>query len=246
MTSGYINTTKTVIVYIAVNLMNGKRYVGITCSSLGERKRRHFCDARCGVKTKFANAIRKYGKAAFNFVILEHCLSYEMAQQREVALIAQMKPEYNSTAGGGGSAGFKHKPESIERMRLAKKGKPSPLKGRKFPHLSEPARQRRLAKPVRYWLGKKRDPETNLKISLAKKGKSFAVKSDRQKVAWRANRLLADEAKRIPVECVDDGLVFRSLTQAAKHYGVTKATICSMLKGRCATAAKGRVFRYVG
>ena len=48
------------IVYMAVNLLNGKKYIGITRSTLEERRRRHFGDARRGLRTKFARICQAF------------------------------------------------------------------------------------------------------------------------------------------------------------------------------------------
>ena len=58
------------IVYKAVNKINGKIYVGQTCKTLDERKSVHFKKARGGVRTHFYDAIRKYGEDAFEFSVI--------------------------------------------------------------------------------------------------------------------------------------------------------------------------------
>lgn len=54
------------IVYLATNTLNGKRYIGATKGTLKERRRRHRWEAKnrpyCRV---FHAALRKYGEAAF-------------------------------------------------------------------------------------------------------------------------------------------------------------------------------------
>lgn len=195
-----------VLVYIAVNLKNGKRYIGITRGSLEERTRRHFCDARRGVKTKFARAIRKYGESIFVFSALEFCPSYESAQKKEIELIAWMKPEYNSTAGGGGAVGYKHTAEAIEKMRQAKLGKQGWSRGKKRPDIAEGARQRLLAKPLKFWLGKRRSSETNAKISATKRGRGFVNPSAKQVAAWRKNAANATKARLARRSATDGNL----------------------------------------
>lgn len=58
------------IVYKAVNKINGKIYVGQTQHSLEARKQQHFKKAREGYKTHFYSAIRKYGEDAFEFSVI--------------------------------------------------------------------------------------------------------------------------------------------------------------------------------
>ncbi len=94
------------IVYMATNKVNGKRYIGVTTHPLPLRAAQHFSTAK-GSRSKaiFHKAIRKYGDDAFEFSILLVCETGLDAFQEEVRLIAELRPEYNSTLGGEGSAG---------------------------------------------------------------------------------------------------------------------------------------------
>jgi len=228
----------TCIAYIAVNLFNGKKYVGITRTSLMDRRRRHFGDARRGLRTKFARAIRKYGSSAFDFSVLAIFGSYEEGQAEEARLIAQLQPAYNITAGGGGSFGFRHSSEAIEKMRIAKLGKPGWSRGKKRPNIAESARQRLLANPLRYWLGKKRDPEL-IKKMIAAQGPMTAAQLE----ARKKNIIKAQQTIQKRIKCIDDGLIFESLTEAASYYGTHKSSICAVLNGRLKTTAD-RHFAY--
>ena len=58
------------IIYKAVNKVNGKIYVGQTSNALEVRKAQHLKKAHGGVKTHFYDAIRKYGDDAFEFSIV--------------------------------------------------------------------------------------------------------------------------------------------------------------------------------
>lgn len=182
----------TVVVYMATNAVNHKRYIGVTKSRLGKRVGQHFARAAAGSGYKLHCAIRKHGKDNFAFEVLDSLSNYQDALAREVSLIAELRPEYNITSGGEGVCapmpdhvkqllreinightrwvGRKHSPESIEKMRAAKLGVPN-LKARgkkRSPEVCEKFRAVKLASPTRYWLGKKRDQATIDKIRATK------------------------------------------------------------------------------
>jgi group I intron endonuclease len=87
------------LIYQAVNLVNGKRYIGVTIRTLHRRRREHFNAAAKGSDTVFHRAIQKYGRAMFRFSVLLEC-SPDSASSEEVRLICLFKPEYNSAPGG--------------------------------------------------------------------------------------------------------------------------------------------------
>lgn len=99
---------KPAILYIAKNHANGKRYIGVTTRSLYSRKKAHFYHALKGSTTKFHRAIRKWGADNFEFSVMETLPNMTAALRREVELIAELKPEYNITAGGEGVVGNRH------------------------------------------------------------------------------------------------------------------------------------------
>jgi hypothetical protein len=113
-------------VYMHVNKINGKRYVGITSQNPVERwqngkgyhKNKHFSDA-----------IKKYGWGAFDHMIL-FCTDKDTACNIEQWLIAEYKTTdkhfgYNLTSGG---EHFKHSKESKKLISQRRKGiKPPPF-----------------------------------------------------------------------------------------------------------------------
>lgn len=98
------------VVYLATNLVNGKRYVGATISALEKRMREHKCAAKRNIKKEkgiaFYKAIRKYGFDNFKFSILIECED-EKVFFEEIRMVALLKPEYNMTLGGEGNLGLK-------------------------------------------------------------------------------------------------------------------------------------------
>lgn len=118
------------IVYMATNTVNGKRYIGCTRQTMKARRSGHESDAFTNmVKTRFANALRKYGRSAFEWTIMAEYPSLKEAFAGEVATIAAHKPEYNLTAGGEGPSEYRHTDAAKAKMSAAHKGKPN-LKAR--------------------------------------------------------------------------------------------------------------------
>lgn len=134
------------IVYCHTNKINGKRYVGITSTSIqlrwqngyGYRKNKHLY-----------SAIKKYGWEEFTHEILFENLTLEEACYKEIELIKKWdltntEKGYNNSYGGEHG---KHSKQTREKMRLAQLGD----KG--------------------HWFGKKMPLESRLKMSISKKGK---------------------------------------------------------------------------
>lgn len=84
------------IIYKAVNKINGKIYVGQTSNTLEVRKAQHLKKAHGGVKTHFYDAIRKYGDDAFEFSIVGEAKSKQDLNLLETYYIQK----YNSIKDG--------------------------------------------------------------------------------------------------------------------------------------------------
>jgi len=211
------NLTKPAIVYIATNIANGKRYIGVTCQSITNRKAKHFWYALVGKsKSHFHKAIRKYGKDGFIFSTVGSYDTYKEALADEIKLISELKPEYNITPGGQGFIGYKPTEEirlkSSERM----KGKPGYWRGKKLP---EYMRQR--------WVEKSKRPE--------------------QKELWKKYGLLGAKSQMKKVVCLNDGKTYDSMLLAASAYDIAPASICAVCRrSKKRLTVGGLVFRYFG
>lgn len=107
---------KALIIYRVTNNINGKIYIGLTTSTLPERKKVHKSKAFSTVveyNRVFYNAIRKYGWDNFSWDILETLNTEEDLKNREIFWISHYKsfigfPDahgYNMTLGGEGTFG---------------------------------------------------------------------------------------------------------------------------------------------
>jgi group I intron endonuclease len=174
------------IVYLATNRVNGKRYVGVTGRGFDFRRRQHETAPNSKTVTcrYFHAAIKKYGPDAFEWSVLATCETFHSALAEEVRLIAEMKPEYNLTAGGQGATGAVFSEERRAKISAALLGKPKSEEHRRnsglarkgiksSPEAIEKRRQKALGRPcssehrekIRATLrGRKRPPEVVAKM----------------------------------------------------------------------------------
>jgi group I intron endonuclease len=101
-------------IYKITNTINGKIYVGQTMRSLNERLHRHIEDSKKRLHTKFANAIKKYGKEAFIIEQIDTAETKEDANCKEIFWIKELKATdryigYNTTDGGDGGNTYLYK-----------------------------------------------------------------------------------------------------------------------------------------
>lgn len=106
------------IIYQALNVVSGKRYIGLTTQGLDTRKHKHFYEARRrnkkAEKTHFQKALNKYDLEAWVWSVLEDNIPKKDLGDREIFYIEKFdtfKQGYNSTTGGEGAQGTakKHK-----------------------------------------------------------------------------------------------------------------------------------------
>lgn len=123
-------------VYIHTNKVNGKKYVGQTCSKPNARWRNGF-----GYRDSphFFYAIQKYGWNSFDHEIVASHLTKEEANNFEMLLIKRLgtkNPEYgyNLTLGGDGNVGLTPSAETRQKISKSLKGrrtgKPSGMSGK--------------------------------------------------------------------------------------------------------------------
>lgn len=131
-------------VYVHINKVNGKRYVGITSLDLNNRWR----NGDGYKKQVFGRAIAKYGWDNFDHVVLATELTADAANELEQVLISEWKTQdptygYNVVDGGGGICGFKFTDESRQKMsESAKHRNICYATRRKHPPISEEARKK--------------------------------------------------------------------------------------------------------
>ena len=187
-------------VYAAVNTINNGLYIGATDRGVDSRSKCHIYNARCGVRGRFYNSIRKHGEDAFEFLILTKCKDFFDALSIEEKWIGRLRPEYNMTDGGGGTKGYKFDRSVVEKNAAMRRGKPSPKKGRKE---SEEYKQTAAAAAQKMWDERRNNP------------KRFSELAELS----RKNLVKAQAARKRAVVCVSDGnKIFDTVTSAADYY----------------------------
>lgn len=187
-------------VYLILNLLNDKVYVGSTGESLSRRIRDHAKSLREGThgNRHLQRAWTKYGPSAFRFRIVQRCppsecLIYEQEWMDRLKA-ADHRYGYNICPRAGSVRGIVHSAES--RVRHSKRAKLqfSTEEGRAKASAAankrweDPAEREKMAAKIR---GYKHSPETCLKNSRTSK-KRFEDPAERLKVAERMKRLWAN------------------------------------------------------
>lgn len=118
---------KTGIIYLASNNVSGKKYVGQTLTSLSSRRAKHHNSAfKYDSQLMFHQALRKHGKEAFTWDVIEDNIIVELLDDRETYWIERYDSfhhGYNMTLGGGSSRGYHHSDETKDKIRSKAKGK---------------------------------------------------------------------------------------------------------------------------
>lgn len=115
-------------VYVVVNILNGKMYVGSTERELKIRWQKHLVKANEGSLCTLHKAIRKYGRDSFDIRLIEEYATREAMLQGEIEYIAYFNTYkspygYNDTIGGDGGNTNGGKKFSAEWKAKISKGK---------------------------------------------------------------------------------------------------------------------------
>jgi len=191
------------IIYKALNKVNGKIYIGQTIRSLDFRIEEHLRK-----KSHFSNALKKYGLQSFEFSVIDSTLLKEIANEKEKYWIkffdCKYPKGYNLTAGGRGNLGHKHTEETRKKISNTKLGKKLPPRSnesrRKYseskmginnPFYGKPLSQEHKNKVSEALKGRIISPEARRKISKAHKGKVLSAET-RKKIseAYKSRMLL--------------------------------------------------------
>lgn len=111
-------------IYIHINKINNKKYVGITSKEPMKRWGKNGIHYK---RQNFYKAIEKYGWDNFKHIVLYKNFTEKDAKEKEVLLIKLFKTNdknfgYNITLGGDGCYGYKPTEETIEKLRKSHLG----------------------------------------------------------------------------------------------------------------------------
>jgi group I intron endonuclease len=163
--------------YVITNLLNGKKYVGITKLALRNRWARHCSPPGKGMKrSALHGAIVRYGRDAFTMVHYASARTYEDLLELEKLVIQQERSlvgewGYNVSHGGVGCSGAEWSDERKAKLSKALMGNKNCLGLR----LSEETIQKRSSARV----GRPHTPEAIERIRAAKRGRPLSAEHKR-------------------------------------------------------------------
>lgn len=198
---------------------NGKVYIGITSRDPKDRWGKD--GNRYDNGGAFRHAVKKYGWSNIRHVIIRSGLSEEDAKMAERKLIKRYKARdkrygYNITPGGDlGPRGVKRSAETREKDRINKLGEKNPMYG---VSPSEEIREkiRRANK------GKRRSPDT---LERMREAQSHRSEETRRKMSE------ANAERKTPVLCVETGISYDGIRQAARETGLRVSGISNCIYG---------------
>ena len=244
-------------IYCFENLLDGKKYVG-QGQVLKGRKATHFKDLKNNKDSEFFQiAWNEIGKENFRLWIVEEC-SIELLNEREMFWIKELHSHvsewgYNKTWGGQCVRGYKHSPETIQKMkdnsgtrgkhptletiqkiREANSGENAPMLGKK--HSEQSIQKMR----ENHWdqsgknnsnFGKYRSPETIEKIRKSNTGKKRSDETRqmlRQSHLGNKNRILKKEKVQQIKDMLSIGI---SGYEIAKQLSICRITVRKVKNG---------------
>ncbi len=192
------------LIYCAQNIINKKRYIGQTTSSLKRRINQHKQDAfREKTRMHFHRAIKKHGMNNFIWIILSYASDKKALDKAEIYWIKYyytMETGYNHKTGGKGG---KHSEATKKKLSLAKKGIPNTWQ--KGKRLSEETKKKIsvIAKERQWFLGKHHSEETKCKMrkaralqTITEESKKKMSKSHKGQISGMKGKHHSEENKR--------------------------------------------------
>lgn len=213
-------------IYIIKNTINNKIYLG-SSTQLLRRKTNHFLRLKGNWHHNpyLQRAYNKYGKENFIFEVIFNCNEKDCIEY-ENYFLNLYQPDYNiAKFANAPMQGRKHSPETILKFKELErvKGEKHYLFGVK--KSKEFCEHQRLIKT-----GTKHSPETRLKM---------------KETAKRINSISRVDRTKLYKSVIDnDGIIYKTLTEAAHMNGISVQTVCDILKGRHLQTRKKKSFKY--
>lgn len=203
-------------IYCWINILNGKYYIG-SAVDLSNRVNDYFQESyyESRSNTIIVRSILKYGLGNFALVILEFA-DKDNLLSREDHFILTLNPEYNILQNAGNSLGFRHTPESVEKIRESSLGRTHSLEARQV--MSAAAKG-----DGNPFYGKTHSEETKAKLSEAAK-------------TWFKNNNTGFVVEVLDLEN-NSTTVYRSINEAARSLNMY-ATALSYWEKKHSTGTK--------
>lgn len=253
-------------VYVVTNGNNGKKYVGVTRFTVEHRWSQHlYCANVRRLNTHLYHAIRKYGSDVFTVEEFVSVLDVRDSGMVEMTVIKDICPEYNQTGGGEHTYGKKYSKETVEKIREKNIGKKrsasckekiSEIKKREWEIKTTEEKMKNLE--ILRLARLKVDHEKRISASIEaqrylRESDPYYVKKNLEQLRTicgkggstkSLKKIEASFEKRKQVECVELGIIFESVTDAARYVGINISAISRVcLKKR--KRAHGMHFNFV-
>jgi group I intron endonuclease len=195
-------------IYLIMNHITGKVYVGQTRYTLQHRFRQHIESAGKD-NSVLHKSIKKHGAENFTIELLEE-VEHDKLNDREEYWIAKYNSVipngYNMTEGGGGVSGYRH--SAITKKRLS-------IVSAKYMHeMSESERKARGEKIRQYFRGRPKSDEHRKHLSISRTGKYTGrdnpfygrehTEATKRKIGDKNRGRVS--SRRIPIKAVGNGI----------------------------------------
>lgn len=179
------------LIYLIWHKATGKVYIGKTTRTVLRRWTTHVSAAKRGEHSRFYNAVRKYGKDAFEIEVLDSApdkITLDRMERGYIELYDSRDPRwgYNITVGGDGAGSGPDNPNY---------GKPGPNLGRKFPpefgeHVSQGKQGIKVSEEARQniikgLMGRSPTETTRKRLAQGKRGALNPNWKKPHSVAWK-------------------------------------------------------------
>ena len=231
-------------VYVHINKINNKKYVGITKQKPQGRWGNN--GFRYKKQQKFYRAIQKYGWDNFEHIILYEHLTAEEAGEIEKQLIEKYDSYnngYNADLGGNVT---NHSPETLEKMRQSMLGKKHTEETKqKISNSKEKSRVYCIEKNKIYSSITEASKDTDTDASsiikcckgkmLTAGGYTWRYADEEKYNKYIINTINRKDKSKKPVICLTTGKYYDTVTEAAKDTNSDPSNIIKVCKGKYKT-----------
>ena len=218
--------------YQIENIINHKKYIGITTWGYKKRFTRHKSDAKRGDSRPLYASMRKHGVDNFTITPLESTTTWKKLCKLEVKYIDERNSfidngqGYNLTLGGEGTPG-RILSEEHKRKILETKNKWSEKK-------KQEVRNKQSSSVKEYWDNASPNQilERNKKVSVGRKNHLL---SRSKEVADKINESIRNTLQQNPSKrrtCTIDGIEYFSQSEASRQLNIPVATLGNRLKSK--------------
>ena len=230
-------------VYMHVNKINNKKYIGIT----GRKPELRWQNGTAYKRNPhFNSAILKYGWNGFEHKILFENLKENDAKSKEIELISKFNTMnnrygYNMTIGGEGISGYKFELSTIEQMSINNSGENNPMYGRTGSKHPLYGKKGKLSATY----GRKLTEQEKENLHNKHQGKKL---SEDHKLHMRQSQKKGkDNVSAVQVNQYDlsNNYIkhFGSVSDASRDLDIDKSNICKVCNGK-AKSAGGFIWKY--